>query len=325
MPHKHRRDKSENSAHYELPPTVLAKPLPITKKHISDPKTSSKTPHPTKPINKSKSKSNALSDDTPRAFSRLMAFTKGIKPPSGLDDGRPTKLGKRKRSATEDLESANIAKPSKQVKPSVPSTTTTAASQPTLCILPGESLKDFSTRVNHMLPVAGLVGKGKLGSVPGVKVPQTRKEKKMQKMYAQWKEEDRRIKEKIAEKEDEEELDSGVEQGILARGSKKGKNGKRGGAGGEDSDDDPWAELARKKAAVTPSTGLVGLHDVVQAPPMFTKIPKDKFRGARVEFKDVPSKAGTVSLRRREELGEVRKGVLDAYRERMKGVRGKNI
>jgi hypothetical protein len=62
----------------------------------------------------------------------------------------------------------------------------------------------------------------------------------------------------------------------------------------------------------------VGLNDVVQAPPTFTKVPKDKFkvRGARVEVEDVPKASG--SLRRREELGSVRRSVVEGYRAMMK-------
>ena len=49
--------------------------------------------------------------------------------------------------------------------------------------------------------------------------------------------------------------------------------------------------------------------------------------GAKVDVNDVPGKVGgkmglgSVSLRRREELGEVRRGVLDAYRGLMAGRR----
>jgi hypothetical protein len=60
----------------------------------------------------------------------------------------------------------------------------------------------------------------------------------------------------------------------------------------------------------------------VQAPPTFSRVPKEKFRtlGARVEVDDVPKASG--SLRRREELGELRKSVVEGYRAMMKKAGG---
>ena len=62
----------------------------------------------------------------------------------------------------------------------------------------------------------------------------------------------------------------------------------------------------------------MGLNDVVQAPPAFTKVPKEKFqvRGARVEVENVPRASG--SLRKREELGSVRRSIVEGYRQMMK-------
>jgi hypothetical protein len=64
----------------------------------------------------------------------------------------------------------------------------------------------------------------------------------------------------------------------------------------------------------------VGLNDIVQAPPTFSKIPKEKFKvgvaGGAAEVGDVPKASG--SLRRREELGEVRRSVVEGYRQMMK-------
>ena len=56
-----------------------------------------------------------------------------------------------------------------------------------------------------------------------------------------------------------------------------------------------------------------GLHDVVQAPPKFGRLPKVLFKGAKVG--DVPKAAG--SLRRREELGETRAEIIKSYRSMM--------
>ena len=107
----------------------------------------------------------------------------------------------------------------------------------------------------------------------------------MQRMYAQWREEERKIRGRREAQEEEAEFNSADEKlgaGLKGRGasgsvggkkSRKGKKTSGAGAGtGDDSDSDPWAELSRKKASAMPSTGLVGLHDVVQAPPTFTKL-----------------------------------------------------
>jgi hypothetical protein len=60
------------------------------------------------------------------------------------------------------------------------------------------------------------------------------------------------------------------------------------------------------------------VHDVVAAPPTFTKVPREIFKvknGAKVVVNNVPSAVG--SLRKREELGEERKTIIDTYRELM--------
>ena len=60
------------------------------------------------------------------------------------------------------------------------------------------------------------------------------------------------------------------------------------------------------------------MHDVVQAPPVFSVLPKERFKiksGARVDVANVPNKAG--SLKRREDLGGARKGVIARYRQMM--------
>lgn len=76
-------------------------------------------------------------------------------------------------------------------------------------------------------------------------------------------------------------------------------------------DDDPWAELKAKREAPK------GLHDVAQAPPSLKKV-RQKFKvkdGAKVQVVDVPNAAG--SLKRREELSDARKEVIERYRAMM--------
>lgn len=148
----------------------------------------------------------------------------------------------------------------------------------------------------------------------------------MQRMQKEWREVEAKRKDKLdeAREEAEEEDDEAghgqsVSQGAGGRKSKKGKRRKVMGEEAAD-EDDPWAVL--KAARNEKSNGLVGLHDVVQAPPQFSKVPKEKFRvqnGAKVDVVDVPNTAG--SLRRREELGQARRGVVEGYRQMMQGKR----
>jgi len=185
-------------------------------------------------------------------------------------------------------------------------------------------MSDFSARVDAALPVSGLVSKGGAGrNIPGVKQTRTKTEKKMHRMYGEWREADQRRKEKVAEAREEAEME-GEEGGAPVVpdgvGRTKGKGGR------EDEEEDPWAELARRRKveereqlAQRGGGGLVGLHDVVLAPPRFQKVPGEKFKvkdGAKVAVLDIPGAAG--SLRRREELGQARKSVVEGYRAMMK-------
>jgi hypothetical protein len=252
-------------------------------------------------------------DDTPKAFARLMSFREGKRLPKGLDDGLKTS----KRQKLFEAEKATIRKESGTELPNA------RTDMPT--IQPGERMSDFAARVDAALPLNGLMNKtAKGGKDPlGLKVARTKKEKKMHKMYDEWREQDRKIKEKrqealeLAHEDEDEEL--GVKwkvdmEAIEPKGGRKGK-GKRSKVIGEvnNGDDDPWAVVARAR-----NEGPKRFNDVVQAPPQFSKLPKEKFkvRGARVNVEDVPKASG--SLRRREELVEVRKSVVEGYRQMMK-------
>jgi hypothetical protein len=251
---------------------------------------SSKIPsNPTKTTGKRKAKKTPLTntafgeDDTPKAFARLMEFTRTGKGVKGLDDGikkakQPNK--KRKRGA----EAGRIAEEQGADAAEV-------TAKPT--ILPGERLGEFAARVDRALPLTGLVGKGADGR-------KTKTERKMQRMQAQWREEETQRKEKREELDEElaeHEADSGI-----ASSSKRKKSAK---SKGDDSDDDIWAKVEPRR-----------LNDIVHAPPVLT-IPK--VRGATVQVEDVPRKAG--SLRKREELGQERSSILEGYRKMMAGKR----
>jgi len=351
MPHKHRRrDKDESN--FDLPPTTIAKSLPVLEfKNKDDRKSKNKkdispnhpTPHggPTKRRSASRPLSK-LEDDTPRAFARLMAFQKmGKKFRSGLDDGSPfvayaAKNGdlvgqKRKRGAS-GLEMGGLS--GKKSKESAAGT-----SQPLLNILPGEKLSDFAARVDREMPVSGLKRSQKstansLLGLPKVREERiTKHEKRLRRLQQQWREEECRIRDREeAEREEnevthEEQLDLWKEwdreagrvkskSKISTRKKMKGSHGVNGEIHGhvsDDDNDDPWAKLNLKSRQSRPLNPM----GIAQAPPELIK-PREVFKlkaGARVDVANVPAIAG--SLRRREELAEERKSFLESYRKIM--------
>jgi hypothetical protein len=240
----------------------------------------------------------------------------GKKQPSGLDDGESRKSKKKRQTAEKDnavtkskseaAEQADVEDMAKKLK-----------------IQPGERLADFAARVNQALPLAGISQKGK--KIEGVKERQTKTEKRLHRMYAEWRADEQKRKEReeeFAEQQEEQDEELQAElggQGIhLTSEGRKAKR-KRMLTEAADGDDDPWAVLESKREAPK------GLHDVVQAPPEIKVVPKEKFKvrdGAKVQVENVPSASGKISLKRREELGEARKEVIERYRLLMKGKGG---
>lgn len=267
--------------------------------------------------NKKRKRKPDPNDDTPKAFARLMAFREGKKLPKGLDDGvRETKAAKKRRLASEQDGKDMVVEKTK-ADPEIPT------------IRIGEKMSDFAARVDAALPVSGLINKTARGGKDplGLKVGRTKTEKKMHRMYDEWREQDKKLKEKREEALDLEEEEAMDEDGQVKwkldieadnRQKGKGKGKKKQKVRGEvdDGDADPWEQIKRNRAEAK-----VGLNDVVKAPPVFTKAPREKFKvrgvqGAKVEVGDVPKASG--SLRRREELGEVRRSVVEGYRAMMK-------
>ena len=187
-------------------------------------------------------------------------------------------------------------------------------------IQPHEPLSSFNARVDAALPFSSL-SKGNGGNKEVSGGSKTKTERKMQKMQNEWRKEEQRRKQKLEEEddEDESEVDGHGLDDIIKRakkGKRKGRKGSRGGADkytAEDSDDDdPWAHIKTKRieeASENTRGGLVGLHDVVQAPPKFSKVPKGK------ENLKIGQESG--GLKRQAELSEARKGVIDGYRQMM--------
>ena len=292
-----------------MPPSQVARPLPVRQEQRKN------TPGKQGPRNERKPKRKhddyKGGDDAPRAFKRLMAFAGGKKPRSGLDNGDEPTGKNKKRKATQDAAPETDEKNISEIPK----------------IRPGERMSDFAARVDATLPISGLVNKSvRDGKDPlGLKVWRTNKERKMHKLYDEWREEDRKAKEKReeelelqAEKELEEE-EAGVSwklnmQGGASSGTKK-KKGKRSKYLGEvdDKEDDPWEALKKKRGETK-----AGLHDVVLAPPEFAMKSLKKKKtvgGAAVEVDGVPKAAG--SLRRREELQSIRNDVVASYRKMM--------
>jgi hypothetical protein len=241
-----------------------------------------------------KASTASIKDDTPKAFLRLMELKNTGKGRNGLDNGESkTASKKRKRTQAAETDATESAKES--------------AAVPIPKIMPGERLGDFAARVDQSMPIIGLARKG-------IKERQTKHEKKLQKMVNTWKENEAKRLEKAedeweAKQEEEQEEKEALEAkhgAIPVIQSRKGRKK------GVDDDDDPWAELEARRERPK------GLHDVAQAPPTFTNMPKETFKvrgGAKVVVTDVPNAAG--SLKRREELGQTRLDVIAQYRKMM--------
>jgi hypothetical protein len=232
---------------------------------------------------------------------------------------------KRQRS---DLDHGQDVRKSKKQKAVSMSDITQGQNQPsevhytaeTPKILPGERLGDFAARVDQALPVTGLARKGKV-NIEGLKERQTKTEKRLHKLYASWREDEARLKEKEEERRElEEEADEERQaemggQRLEFPTSKRKAKRKRMVGEVADVDDDPWAQLKSRREV------RKGLNDIVQAPPSFKALPKEKFKvknNAKVDVADVPRDAG--SLKKREELSAARKEVIERYRSMM----GKN-
>ncbi|KAK7541598.1 hypothetical protein IWX49DRAFT_178057 [Phyllosticta citricarpa] len=302
MPHKHKRKGPVEDAAYDLAPSARAKPLSVRESNTLSDNFASKTK---KRNDKKRSKrvQGYGTDDTPKAFARLMKLSQTGKGFKGLDNGDAPRGKKRKLNSSQPA--AEQSEPPAKNSEEVPK------------IMPGEKMSDFVARVDRELPVAGLARKGK--SIEGYKGAQTRLEKKIQKKIIKWREEEEQLREaeeerrELAEEEDDElnamfddKTDPLAAQGV----GKKSKRKRRLGEVGDE--DDPWAVLKSKREAPK------GLNDVAQAPPTFTAIPKEKFKvknGAKVQVENIPNAAG--SLRRREELGETRKSIIENYRAMM--------
>ena len=244
---------------------------------------------------------------------------------SVLDDGLV--LSKKQKAAAKRAAqpSANpTAGSDDETKSTMSKAAATAEAKQIPKIQPGESMAEYSARVDAALPLAGVAKSGKkIAGAPDHRI--TKHEKRLKRLQAGWREEEARIREKEAEEAElaEEERD---EQALIwedktedsvpgsRANGKKAKAAKRKKLVGEvdNNSEDEWEALRRKREQ------RKGLHDVVHAPPTFTKLPREVFKvknGAKVNVNNIPTAVG--SLRKREELGEERKTIIDTYRELM--------
>ena len=337
MPTKHTR-RATAPADYNLPPTVTATPLPTTINNTAKLQNREKAAHQAKLKRKrtdaeGTTNKNYSQDDTPRAFARLMQLQQGVRRPNGLDNGD----SKRQKKKARTEEAATVTAKPKQAQPAkqqqtkpkpAPSPAPIPKTQPPPTveqpkILPGESLRDYASRVDRALPLsATLVRKGNT-PLPGIKERRTKKERKMQKLYASWRADDVKLKEKAeeaAEAAEEAAEERGIELGVTGEEVKweEGKRTKRKRMLTETSegvsvldDEDPWAVLRERREK------RGGLHDVVQAPPDLRAV-KTVLKTGKKAGGDVPRKAGGGDERRKEELGQARREVIEGYRAMMR-------
>ena len=109
--------------------------------------------------------------------------------------------------------------------------------------------------------------------------------------------------------------EEGVDALLTGLKTKKKTKGKRKDGGAEEGEEgDIWAGIKAKRIEVVNGPGgLVGLHDVVQAPPKLAKgTLKDRSGLAK----------GGGGLKRAGELSEARQGVVEGYRALMRERRG---
>ena len=138
----------------------------------------------------------------------------------------------------------------------------------------------------------------------------------MQRMQKEWREEEKRRKEKLEEEGLEKDIDEEGVDALLTSSKTKKKEKPKGKRTDRDADKgeegDIWAGIKAKPiSAINPQNGLVGLHDVVQAPPKLAK--------AKRKLKENTGLAkGGGGLRRIGELSSARQGVVEGYRALMR-------
>lgn len=227
-------------------------------------------------------------DDTPKSFKRLMVWSEkrqGLRP-LDKDKRKQAALDAAKKGSKKTDDGANSKTNQKKKLPSlmdVKPADKTPVDTSDLKIKPGESMADFSRRVNQALPV----GRGKSDSGP------SRAALKAQKKRARLEKELEAARQRKLERGEIDDDDG--EEDADVRWSQRGttkKNGKR------ETSPDPWARLQKP----APKFG-----DVVDRPPELNLSGKI--------LNNVPKSAG--SLAKRHMLQSERQKVIDGYRALM--------
>ena len=113
---------------------------------------------------------------------------------------------------------------------------------------------------------------------------------------------------------DEEGVDALLTSSRMKKRKTKGKGTDGGAEEGEEGD--IWAGIKAKPISVVNGQGvLVGLHDVVQAPPKLAKIKGKLKENSGSSFGKISGEGG---LKRMGELNEMRQGVVEGYRALMR-------
>lgn len=317
MPTKHKRKRDDDKTQYDLPPTTKARSLPVISptKDFLAPRKKQKVEGGKRP------KKN--SDDTPKVFARLMAWhTQGRKLGSGLDNGDNPKKTKNKQKvqaskevSVDDNGSGEEAQPQK-AESSIPQ------------IKAGESLRDFSVRVDQSLPLTSLA---KNNTNPNAHLPAdlqakavqklTKHNKRLARMQLEWRNTEAKLRAK-EEEEAEENIEKIEEEKLLWDSVKTGKKRKKGAKALDD--DDPWKELEKKRR----ETKQKNPRDVVQAPPTLTGV-KNMFKDRAERRPPIVSVATTKPSngrkpRLKDELAAVRRAAILEV-ERRKSAAGSAI
>ncbi|KAJ5295581.1 hypothetical protein PENANT_c001G07529 [Penicillium antarcticum] len=343
MPHKHKRRGEADKSLFNLPPSEIAKALPVRDankpkigkngKPIKQDSKKNQGQDQNPSVNKAPSsrRKTVSEDDTPAAFRRIMQFQQtGRRAPSGLETGENKK---RKRAGTETTTESK-KKPTRGAKAEEAKPAAEKNAMPK--ILPGERLAEFSARVDREMPLSQMTKTTKSGEAKTNEQHKlTKHEKHLLRLQSGWREEDKKIREKEqAEREEREaEMEDELQQwkeweieaggkaakkraaAAAARKSKKqGKNadGEDGAPDSGDDDPDPWAKLKKRDQERKKNP-----FETAPAPPSLIK-PREIFKvrgGAKVDVANVPTAVG--SLRRREELAGERRNIVEEYRRLM--------
>ncbi|KAF3914850.1 hypothetical protein ABW20_dc0104725 [Dactylellina cionopaga] len=270
----------------------------------------------TKKKAKKKKKSSNPNDDTPKAFTRLMAFAATGKRPNGLDDPKEPSANKnpKKRKHSETVAAGDSATTSSRQKHNEDETSTDPNPTQPLTLLPNEKFSDFSRRVDAAIPVSFK------GLRRGEDNAKDRKKKKKKEDEKKDGEEEEEVTEDMYDFDDNGDplpnhLKPHKHRKTIAS-SAAGKKGNR-------RSPSPFSILREKRGVLQTS-----INDVVQAPPSLV-VPKEKLKdktkeaaaaaagagGAGIQGLAVPKSSG--SLARREMLEVERNSVVERYRALM--------